>query len=190
MAWQKRSYVLKSSAPLLMHNGQTANPLNKFAKAMKQVSSKRVKTDADYEELARLEFAAALYMGQDGPVIPAQCIDAMVTEAAKKQRKGKDAKAAVYCPDHASLSYDGPRTLDELWADERFRFVTNVRVQTARVVRTRPMFNDWTATIALNFEDGMVNPAELDQWMVIAGNGIGIGDWRPRYGRFEVVAVE
>lgn len=190
MAWQERTYQLKSSAPMLMHSGRTANPLDKFSKAMKQVSSKRVKTDADYEELARLEFTAALYMGEDGPVIPAQCVDAMITEAAKKQRKGKDAKAAVFCPDHARLEYEGPRTVETLWADEAFRLVANVRIQSSRVVRTRPMFDDWTASITLRYEETLVNPGELDQWMVIAGNSIGIGDWRPRYGRFEVVAVE
>lgn len=190
MAWQERTYRLKSSAPMLMHNGQTANPLNKFAKAMKQVSSKRVKTDADYEELARLEYSAALYMDETGPVIPAQCIDAMITEAAKKQRKGKDAKAAVFCPDHAGLEYDGPRTVEELWGDESFRLVANVRIQSNRVVRTRPMFDDWTASVTLRYEETLVNPGELDQWMDIAGNSVGIGDWRPRYGRFTVVAVE
>jgi hypothetical protein len=190
MAWQERTYQLKSSAPMLMHNGQTANPLNKFAKAMKQVSSKRVKTDADYEELARLEYSAGLYMGEDGPVIPAQCIDAMITEAAKKQRKGRDAKAAVFTPDHARLEYDGPRTTEGLWTNEDFRLVANVRIQSSRVVRTRPMFPTWDAAVTLRFENTLVNPAELDQWMDIAGNSIGIGDWRPRYGRFEVVAVE
>ena len=176
MAWQERTYQLKSSAPMLMHNGQTANPLNKFAKAMKQVSSKRVKTDADYEELARLEYSAGLYMGEDGPVIPAQCVDAMITEAAKKQRKGKDAKAAVFCPDHARLEYDGPRTVEGLWEDESFRLVANVRIQSSRVVRTRPMFEFWTAGVTLRFENTLVNPAELDQWMEIAGNSVGIGD--------------
>lgn len=190
MAWQERIYHLKSVAPMLQHNGRTANPLDTFSKRMKAVSGKRVKTDADYEELARLEYAAALYMDESGPVIPSQCVDAMITEAAKKQRRGKDSKAAVYCPEHAALQYAGPRTVETLWGDERFRLVANVRVQSARIVRTRPMFPEWTAAVKLHYEDGLVNPAELDQWMTIAGNSIGLGDWRPRYGRFVVEAVD
>jgi hypothetical protein len=190
MAWQERTYQLKSSAPLVMHSGQTADPLNKFSKAMKAISGKRLKTDADYEELARLEYTAGLYMGADGPVIPAHVIDAMVTEAAKKQRRGKDAKAAVFCPDHARLEYDGPRTVEELWENEDFRLVANVRIQSSRIVRTRPMFPVWEASVTLRYEDSMINPGDLDQWMDIAGYSIGLCDWRPRYGRFEIVAAE
>ena len=56
MAWQTLRYQLTSSSDMLLHNGQMANPLNKWAKLMKQISSKRAKTDADYEEMARIEF--------------------------------------------------------------------------------------------------------------------------------------
>ena len=79
-------YRLQSSAPLLMHNGQTANPLHPLAKKLKQVSSKRTKTDADYEEMARIEFLAGLYMAEDGPVLPEHVIDAMLIAAAKKRQ--------------------------------------------------------------------------------------------------------
>jgi hypothetical protein len=78
MAWQTLTYKLTSSAPLIMHNGQTADPLNKWSKSLKQISSKRMKTDADYEEMARIEFMAGLYLGKDGPVVPANLIDALI----------------------------------------------------------------------------------------------------------------
>ena len=70
MAWQTLKYKLTSSSDMLLHNGQMANPLNKWAKLSRQISSKRAKTDADYEEMARIEFFASLYMAADGPVLP------------------------------------------------------------------------------------------------------------------------
>jgi len=184
VAWQEIQYRLTSSAPLLMHNGQTADPSNRWAKALKQVSSKRKKTDADYEEMARLEFAAGLYMDKGGPVLPSYLIESMIVNAAKKVREGPMAKSGCFCLNHARLEYDGPRTVDELWADEEYRFSAIVRVGMARVARMRPIFHEWAATITLSIEDEVVNIARVDDWMQIAGTQVGIGDWRPKFGRF------
>jgi len=184
MAWQEVTYKLTSSAPLLMHNGQTADPTNKWAKALKQVSSKRVKTDADYEEMARIEFLASLYMDANGPILPPNMIDAVIVNAAKKSKEGQVAKSGCFCLNVARLDYDGPRITDELVADDNFRFVAIVRVGMARVARTRPVFREWSANVRLHIEPTLVNVARVDEWMRVAGTQIGIGDWRPQYGRF------
>ena len=184
MAWQSVVYTFKSSAPLIQHCGQTADPLSRYARLLKQISGKRAKTDADYEEMARIEFYAGLYMNADGPILPNYMIDAMTVAAAKKLREGQMAKSGCFCLDHARLEYDGPRTVEELWADERFHFSAIVRVQSARVARMRPIFREWSATVTLHIEDTLVNPARIDEWMAIAGTQIGLGDWRPQYGRF------
>lgn len=184
MAWIPVSYRLTSSAPMLQHNGQTADPLNRWAKALKQISSKRKKTDSDFEEMARIEFMAGLYLGPDGPIIPPNVIDGAVKEAAKKSREGRTAPAACYCLDPATLEYDGARDPAELWSDDRFRFSAIVRVQSARVCRMRPIFSEWAATVKLMMEDTVINVSKLDDWMYIAGTQVGIGDWRPQYGRF------
>ncbi len=185
MAWQTLNYQIRSSAPLIMHNGQMANPLNKFAKSLKQISSKRAKTDADYEEMARIEFLASLYMSPDGPVIPAFVIDATLINAAKKSKEGIAAKSGAFCLDHAQLEYNGPRAADALWADESFRHVALVRVANARVARTRPVFASWSAVVSVNIETSIVNPARVDDWFAIAGTQVGLMDWRPQHGRFQ-----
>lgn len=186
MAWQTLRYKLTSSAPLIMHNGQMANPLNKWAKAMKLISSKRNKTDADHEEMARIEFLASLYMSLDGPIIPSYVFDSMLVNAAKKSKEGMLAKSSVFCLNHAQLEYDGPRTAEELWADERFPFAAVVKVGTARVVRTRPKFDDWSCVMEINVETTLVNPSRIDEWMRVAGTQVGLCDWRPQNGRFTV----
>ena len=184
MAWQTVKYRLTSDCPMLVHNGQTADPLNKWSKAMKAVSSKRKKTDSDYEELARLEFFAGLYVGKDGPIIPAANIDAMMINAAKKEREGNQAKSGAFCLADAVMEYDGPRDVEQLWKDESFRHVAIVRVQTARVARTRPIFREWSAVVTMQIEDSVVNVSQVDRWMHIAGTQVGLGDWRPQHGRF------
>lgn len=172
-----------------MHNGQTADPLNSFSKKIKAISSKRAKTDEDYIEMARIEFLAGLYMGENGPIVPSKVIDAIVIAAAKKMKEGPIAKSGTYADGHAELIYSGPRDADSLWADEKFRIVEPVRVGMAKVVRTRPVFNDWSATVRINYEDTLVNLAQINTWMQIAGTQIGMMDWRPQHGRFTVEAA-
>jgi hypothetical protein len=184
MAWQQVTYRLISSCPMIQHNGQTADPLNKWAKLIKQISSKRTKTDADYEEMARLEFLAALYLNEQGPIIPAYVIDSLVINGAKKSKEGMIAKSGCFCLEHACLEYNGPRTAAELWECEEYRFSAIVKVGTARVSRMRPIFRNWSAAVTLNIEDTTVNVARVDDWLTVAGTQVGIGDWRPQYGRF------
>lgn len=186
MAWKTAKFKLTSDCPMLMHNGQTADPLNEFAKAMKQISSKRKKTDADHEEMARIEFLAGLYVGPDGPIIPAANVDSMMIAAAKKHKEGPLAKSGAFCVKDARLEYDGPRAPDELWKDERFRHRALVRVTTSRVARTRPVFNEWSAVVEVNYEDSVVNFGRVEEWFWTAGTQIGLGDWRPQHGRFSV----
>lgn len=185
MAWIPIRYKLQSQAPLIMHNGQTADPLNRFSKAIKKISSKRNKTDADHEEMARLEFLAGLYMGDDGPVIPSHVVDGMLLAAAKKSREGPTCKSGCFCASNAPVQYEGPRNVAELWEDESFRFASIVRVQTARVNRMRPIFRAWEAVITVNIETTLVDVARVDEWVRVAGTQIGVGDWRPQYGRFQ-----
>jgi hypothetical protein len=186
MAWQTLQYKLSSSAPLIMHNGQTADPTNKWARLLKEITSKKSKTDADYEEMARIEFLAALYMATDGPIIPNEVLDGMVLNAAKKSREGQLAKSAVFCLNHARFEYEGPRKADEMWQEEQFHFARLVRVTNARVVRMRAIFNDWWCIAKLNVETTLINPARVDEWMRVAGTQVGLCDWRPQYGRFTV----
>lgn len=189
MAWQTLKFRLTGDAPLICHNSQTADPLNKYSRAMKAISAKRKKTDSDLEELARLEFFAGLYMSESGPILPAMVIDATIINAAKRNREGVQAKSGFFTVSNAVLEYDGPRTADELWQDDRFRLSVPVRVQMARVIRTRPIFNQWAATVTVQHEDSVVNAAAVADWFNIAGALVGIADWRPRYGRFQAIRL-
>ncbi len=171
-------------APLIFHNGQTVDPLNRFAKAMKAVSGKRKKTEADFVELARIEYLAGLYMGEDGPVLPIPMLEAMVMDGARKAKNGKLALAGVVVEKPARLEYDGPRTAEGLAADDRFRIVSAMRIGQQKIMRTRPIFRDWAAEIEVKYLDDIINERDLLAAIRAAGIYVGIGDWRPRSGRF------
>lgn len=182
--YQRLSCRITGVSPLIMHNGALANPLNPIAKAMRRVSSKRAKTEADFEELARLEFLGSLYLGGGEPCVPGEVLEAALTEAAKKMRRGNQAKAGIVCLGNFALEYEGPRKPDDLWRDESFRLVVGVRVQRAKVMRTRPIFRDWAAEVSIDFRPVDLNRSEVEEIVRIAGDVVGIGDWRPKFGRF------
>ena len=171
-----------------MHNSRLANPMDKWVKMMKEISSKRKKVDADIEEMARIEFCGSLYMSEEGPVIPGMMIEAAVRGGAKKTREGKDAQSSVFATKNFPLIYKGPKDMEKMWEDESFRHQAIVTVQRAKINRTRPVFNEWKADIELMYDDSVVQKRKLIEWLEVAGLQCGLGDWRPRYGRFSVKA--
>ena len=132
MAWSQLAVRIRGTVPLLMHSGQLANPLADITKQVKKVSGKRAKTDADHEELARLEWLGSLYLRDGRPCLPGMNLEKALVEAARKSKRGKQAMAGILCPEDAFLEYEGPKDPKQLWERPEFRFVVGVKVQMAR----------------------------------------------------------
>jgi hypothetical protein len=173
-------------SPLVMRNGQLANPLNRFAKDIRTISGKRRKTEADYEEMARLEFLGALYLSSGEPCLPGELIEACIVRGAVSKRRGKSAKAGILCPGVFPLQYDGPRNPLDLWEREEFRLYASVKLGNSRIIRTRPIFRNWSAEIGVRYNPSLLNGSEVKEFLFAAGELEGLGDWRPRFGQFDV----
>lgn len=178
--------TIEGTAPLLMHSSRLANPLDPAAKAIKRLTGKRNKTDDDHLEIARLEHLGSLYLDPDvGPYVPGENIWRALYDAAKKYKKGPRVKEGVFVSTTENpLAYKGPRDSEGLWADENFRHMASVKIGTSRTMRCRPIFRQWRTDA-----DGILDPAQMDLPELVdiattAGQLIGLGDWRPRYGRF------
>jgi len=135
-----------------------------------------------------LEFLGGLYLTRKErvPCIPAKVIRGVLVGkggAARSQRRGQDAARGIFVIEDFPLEYEGPKDPDELWEDESFRHQEMVVVQSSRVLRTRPVFEEWALNVTLQYDEALLDEAEVCHWMSLAG-GIGIGDWRGVYGRF------
>ncbi|GAI35123.1 unnamed protein product, partial [marine sediment metagenome] len=122
---EKLTFRIRGVVPLLMHNGELADPSYWYNQAIKEITSKRAKTEADREELARLEWMGSLYLLEDEPCIPGYVLEGALIGrggAARKQKMGRQAAAGLYVVDDFPLEYDGPRDPKELWKVEKFRF--------------------------------------------------------------------
>lgn len=192
--------TIEGIAPLLMHNGQLADPLNKWAKDLKKVTAKRQKTDEDYAAMARIEFMGGLYFDKkDGVYIPGDNIATMVRDGGKLKKRGAMIQRGVECPDlRCPLVYNGPRTMDALWDVEEFRDIRTIKNGSTggRTPRCRPRFNEWVLTFSLFYEPETINLDDLRQCVVDAGTAVGLGDYRPgspkggRFGRFKLIKWE
>ena len=186
--FQKLTARLTGVAPILLHSGQMIDPRNAHARAMKAVSSKKMKTDADHEEMARIEWTAGLYLRDGKIVLPSEVIEAALVSAAKKTRAGKTAQAGLFCEADAALIFpDADKTPEALWAmGNKYAWGSPVRVGQARVIRTRPRFDEWGAVVALTFDDTLLNRVAVVDMLTVCGDQIGLCDWRPKFGRFSV----
>jgi hypothetical protein len=200
------TFRINGLTALLMHCGQTADPLNHFARAMKSASAKRGKTDEDLATLSELEWWAGLYLSHpctiNGTsvtphqkarlVIPAHVLDSAIREGARKLKLGKLASAGVVVEGDAAFQHDGPTDLVALSRDPAYLARHAVKVSTSKVMRTRPIFPEWSATFSAVIDEGVIEVSQVREALVAAGRLVGIGDWRPgaprggSFGRFEV----
>lgn len=180
---------LTGTAPILMHNSRLADKLDPITKAKALVSAKKRKTEEDDLELSRLEFLGGLYFDETvGPYLPGDNIFKALVEAARKSKQGKSVEQGLFITTNENpLIYDGPRDIDGLWADQNFVFRRTVKQQMSRITRTRPIFTEWSTEVEGAFDPNVLDKKDVENFAQIAGAYIGVGDWRPRYGRFEAV---
>jgi hypothetical protein len=174
---------------LVMHNGRLADPLDPITKDLARLTSKKSKTEADHLEISRVEWFGGLWLRQGKPCIPAEALMATFVQAAKTRNKGPVAKVGLIVENHATLIYEGPEDMDELWEDENFRLRVGVRLRSARMMRTRPRFDNWSAEFTAHFFPSLLDRQQVVDFYKTAGFMKGLGDWRPQHGNFSVHVI-
>jgi hypothetical protein len=178
---------ITGTSPLLMHSARLSDPLDDATRALSKVHGKRKKTEDDHRELARLEHLGSLYFDESlGPFVPGANIEACLFRGASKYKLMSALKSAMLIPEEVNpLVYKGPRSVVGLWEDKTFVHRASVKVGTNRVIRTRPVFTRWALTAAGSLDTEVIDPDSFEQIVETSGRLIGLGDWRPRFGRFE-----
>lgn len=183
-------------APMLQHNGMLSDPMNSFAKAMKVISSKKKKTDDDFLELSKLEFQGSAYhSAQTGWFLTSDIIEAAIIGGARKRKKGKDFQSSVFCGDDLyPLEFDdSDKTPLELFEIDKYRDVRRVVIPATgnSVQRTRPRIDNWLCKFDVNIiTAASVSVDDVKEALDTAAALVGVCDWRPKYGRFEVNSFE
>jgi hypothetical protein len=186
-----RAYRIVGASPLIQHNAQLADPVNEWTRALKTVTKKRLKTDDDLIEMSRLEWMGGLYYEKEiGPYVPEGCIERMLRDAAAKSRRGKDVVSGLIVTAPSRLEYVGPRDPKTMWASGDFLLRASVGVNGKRVIRSRPVFRNWAIQFAVDFDENVLDGRDIDGFVEVAGRLIGLMDWRPKHGRFNITEID
>ena len=189
MSLSRKRVTLEGTTTLLMHNGELANPLSEGALALKKLTGIRNKTPEVYQQIADTEWKFGLYVNGDGRIhIPGHMLDALVRDGGKRSKNGKTIVGGLLCED-GDFSYEGSKKVDVLERSGKSRFTTTVVIKRSRTVRTRPAFFPWSVVFIANIDLRTVSEEVFAQALHEAET-IGLGDWRPRFGRFRVVSIE
>lgn len=189
---------IKGITPLLIHNGRTANPLDEYAKRMKNLTSKRKKTEEDIKELLALQWESGLYWDQKlGLHMPTENILAALHKACKKHKMGPLVPGFVFdeaigfpiiVPHHTDF--------EALKADESNRFIKTVTIQRSKTLSCRPMFNDWSIGLEFFVDETLLSLEDVKLILTTMASRIGLGVWTPshpkpgNFGRFLIKKLE
>jgi hypothetical protein len=184
------SLRLTGVRPLLMHSSRLCDPLDPIVRDLARITGKRLKTTADHQEIARIEWFGGLWLDDGLPCIPGEAIEATFVGGARMQRRGLQASAGIQVDGPARLFYDGPEDIDELWEQPRFRLRVPVRVGNARTMRTRARFDTWSVEFTASYLPSLLSKASIVEIFATSGFARGLGDWRPKFGRYEAECID
>lgn len=193
----KVDVTIEGTTGLLQH-GFTQNHL-----ATMMEGSRKQTGSPDYS----LEWLTTMYVDRNGTLVqPANHIEgAMIRAAASFKVKGRQGKTwkdpiKAYCyvtPDEVPHIRDGqyvpapgPELLDNP-TPHLCVSVMRVVVQRSAVARSRLLIAPgWQLAFVLEVHDEQVRPDVAQEILAEAGRAVGIGDYRPRYGRFAVTRFD
>lgn len=180
------------TAPLI----QNRYPMPDFESAGK--GGTKTTGSPDYTQEWRTKF----YADSDGCIYqPAAHFDASIKKAAvnfkvtgKRGKTYKDLVSASVFVTPDFIYHDGlkiPEKLDQDGDKPIYVDYRPVVVQRARVARARPALKPgWKLSFVLEVIDDEMPADILQDILTLAGKAVGIGDYRPRFGRFNVTHFE
>jgi len=186
------SVRIKGIAPLIQHRFPMPDLSTLSKGGQKSTGAK------DYTQ----EWREYFYIDGYGQIYqPSSHIEGALVKAAvnfkvtgKRGKSYKDLFSANIVVDPERIPHAGFTVPEELGTDGDQPLYLDVRpvlVQRARVVRIRPAFKaGWELAFDIQCLDDEVQPDLLQDVLALAGKTVGIGDYRPKFGRFSVTHFE
>ena len=191
--------------PLILSNPQTVDATNPYAIEARRIGTAlkaaRKKQDEDKllelsEEQRRNDFEASSYFGElsEGGVgfyLPDTVILAALKGGAKTLKKGKDIDRAVLLTKTEVLIKTNKhfKSMDEAYADRFYRIEGPCRVPPktgALIWKARAMMpTGWSVEFDVEYEESLIATKTLVEISAVTGRIVGVGGWRPKFGRFE-----
>lgn len=183
--------TVEGTAPLMQHRF----PVPELADMSK--GGKRQTGATDYTQ----EWREYFYADADGNIFqPSTHFEgAMVKAAVNYKIQGKRGKtykdlfsAAVFVtPEQIPHGVKVPQECTTDGDEPLYLDVRPVVVNRARVVRIRPTFKPgWKLDFTIEVIDDSINAELINDVLTLAGKTVGVGDFRPKFGRFMVTRFQ
>lgn len=190
---------VRGVSPLIMHNSESANPLNKWALEAAPLKKKGAKkTEVDIAALNEIGFLSSLYWSSelDGLYIPTDNVRKMILEAGRAcdQKGAKKQIVGVRFTEYLGyqLQVKNRSDIDLLKEDQSNRYFKIVTVGRAKVPNVRAIFKEWSFDFKIIIDTTIVNVSIVEDWLNYAGDRVGLGGRRPyaptpgEFGRFVI----
>lgn len=178
---QRATVRLKGMRPLLM-----SSPAEIFDS---QSKSKTRKSSQDYDDVEEAEKRA--YRDKEGFLyVPARCIFACLVKASKLYKtRSKGISFTDMLKGSISIAPEEIRLIDSKGKPVKDYEIDRslVVVQRARILRCRPLIKDWELEFQVAWNQKIYGlTADQVKQVVNEAGFIGLLDWRPRFGIFEL----
>ncbi len=183
-------------SPIIMHSAAGLDTASDISREINEITKKKGtnRTEADELRLKELECRRSLWLEDGKPTVPHSAIRSCIETGAKKLRQGPQVREGLIVYE-TTFVFDIERYGDSIeeWS-KKCQFTVPVVQQRNRILRTRAKFDQpWSVKAVVYGDDELVDSTKLSTWLDIAGQRIGLGDWRPEksgaYGRFSVKSV-
>ena len=207
--------AIRGEADLLMHslhislNEDHPWKIEEISISRKRASSR---TEQEKRRLKQLGCMIGAWLDDNGvPTVNHSAFRACIEAAARKEKEGPDVREGLLVLETTKFQFKGkseffPEDADREDTRKNFEMLCSrewnhpegglaysvpVTVQRAKLLRTRPRFQDWSAEFYIQYDPDLVDERKLRKWATVAGQRIGIGDWRPAksgtFGRFTLL---
>lgn len=186
--------------PLIMSNPQTVDDENPYAQASRRLNiakkKARKKDDESLIELSRQQkandFYASAFFDERAKkfFIRDSTILACIRDAAKDARRGKDIERCVMMEETEAWIEGVPavESLEQAFKMDQFRLETPAKIPPktgALLWKVRCMMpTGWRIKFSLTFDEEIFPGGTMLKILERAGRFIGLGGWRPKFGRF------
>lgn len=202
--YNKRRYELTSLAPTLLHNGRLNDPFQPISAMLKEVNSRRQKTEKVIKLVADLEWLGSFYPSEPGeaeihddvlsftgfgvPNWPQEALEGMLKEAAAQHKLKQKFRAGVLIQNRSIIDFGEKKTIEQIFRDPAYRDYRAVKLKgkTIGIMRCRPIFHNWKLQVEVQYMEELLNAQQITTVIETAGQRIGLSDYRPETGRFTV----
>lgn len=172
---------IKGLTSMIISNGRLANPTDGYTKKLKELVSKRAKTEEDLEKILLLQWEGGLYWNPTiGLYMPTENLWVAFWKAAKKHKLGTKCPGVMFNNELGfPIKTEHHKDFEAFKKSSKNKFFSMVTIQNSKTPNMRPRFLKWEMDFCLTFDPAQINLDEIVTILKTMSNRIGLGCWTP-----------